>query len=393
MANVKRNQLSTLKVKNISTPGAYVDGGGLELRVHKSGGKNWVLRLTIRGKRRNFGLGGYPGVSLKEARAEAEEIRHRVRRGLDPMTVVLERPTVPTLAEVSESVIELRAPTWTSPGHESQWRESLGIHVIPRLGSRPVDTIAPADVLAVLLPIWTVLPETARRVRQRLGVIFDFAIAAGYRVDNPANAVKAALPRDRRRKRHHPALPYEEVTEAINAIRKAAGRATTKLAMEFLILTASRTSEVLGATWDEVDLSSATWAIPAHRMKMRVEHRVPLSTGALAVLEQARKRTSGKGLVFPSDRNLSRALSQPALLKLLNRVGYGHVTSHGFRSSFRNWTLEQTDASWAVCEAALAHKLGGDEVVAYARSDLFERRKGLMQDWSDYALGIGFAEA
>ena len=393
MANVKRNQLSTLKVKNISTPGAYVDGGGLELRAHKSGGKNWVLRLTIGGERRNFGLGGYPGVSLKEARAEAEETRHRVRRGLDPMTVVLERPTVPTLAEVSESVIELRAPTWTSPGHESQWRESLRIHVIPRLGNRPVDTIAPADVIAVLLPIWTALPETARRVRQRLGVIFDFSIAAGHRTDNPAAAVKAALPRDRRRKRHHASLPYREVTDAIDAIRNSAGRNATKLAMEFLILTACRTSEVLGATWDEIDLDSATWTIPAHRMKMRLEHRVPLSTGALEVLEQARKRTGGKGLVFPSDRKLGRALSHPALLKLLKRAGYGHVTSHGFRSSFRNWTLEQTDASWAVCETALAHKLGGDEVVAYARSDLFERRMDLMQDWSDYALGDGVAEA
>ncbi len=163
--------------------------------------------------------------------------------------------------------------------------------------------------------------------------------------------------------------------------------------MEFLILTACRTSEVLGATWDEIDLDSATWTIPAHRMKMRSEHRVPLSTGALEVLEQARKRTGGKGLVFPSDRKLGRALSHPALLKLLKRAGYGHVTSHGFRSSFRNWTVEQTDAPWAVCETALAHKLGGDEVVAYARSDLFERRMDLMQDWSDYALGIGIAEA
>lgn len=390
MANITRNQLSTLKVKHLNAPGTYTDGGGLMLRVHPSGGKNWVLRLTIAGKRRNYGLGGFPDVSLREARAQAEEMRQLAQNGEDPAWHVKqqrsERPTIPTFGEASETVIGLRAPSWTSDRHATQWVESLRLHALPVLGKIPVDAIETSDVLQVLTPIWTAKPETAGRVRQRLAVIFDFAIAAGWRKDNPCNgALKAALPRRMRERRHHPALVYTEVGEALHAVRNASGRASTKLGLEFLILTAARAGEVRQATWDEIDLGTGIWTVPTEHMKMRRPHRVPLSTGAFAVLEKAREH-SRRGLVFPSNRNLGRPLSNMAFTMLLRRAGYDHITTHGFRASFRTWALEKTDAPWAVAEAALAHNLGGGEVVAYIRSDLFEPRRELMQEWADYAL-------
>ncbi len=388
MANVKRNQLSTLKVKNLSVPGTYTDGHGLTLRVHPSGGRNWVLRLTVDGKRRNFGLGGYPDVSLREARLAAEEIRQRVRRGEDPAQQVIDRPRIPTLAEVTDSVIEMRAPTWTSERHATQWRESLRLHALPALGKMRIDAVSVSDVLGVLMPIWASKPETAGRIRQRLSVIFDFAIAAGWRLDNPCSgALKAALPRRPRQKRHHAALPYTEVPQAIDAIRNSTAHRVTKAALEFLIVTASRAGEVRGVLWDEIDLKARTWTVPAERMKMRREHRVPLSDRAMAILDQARERTGGAGLVFESNRKAGHPLTNTSFYLVLRRVGYGHVTTHGFRSSFRDWTLEQTSFPWAVCEAALAHAYGGAEVMAYARSDLFERRRALMQDWAKFVLG------
>lgn len=253
------------------------------------------------------------------------------------------------------------------------------------LGKKPVDAIDTADVLSVLMPIWNSKPETAGRVRQRMATVFDFAIAAGWREHNPCNgALNAALPRRPRERLHHPALPYSEVAEALDAIRRAPGHETCSDALTFLVLTAARTGEVRQATWDEIDLDARVWTVPAAHMKMRKIHRVPLSSGAVAVLERARERTKGRGLVFPSNRKAGQPLSNMALTMLLRRAGYDHITTHGFRSSFRDWTLEQTDAPWAVAEAALAHNLGGGEVMAYARSDLFERRRALMQHWADY---------
>lgn len=383
MANVRRNQLSNRLIMSLSEPGAYTDGGGLMLRVHPSGGKNWVLRLTVDGKRRNFGLGGYPDVSLKSAREQAEAMRGRARQGLDPSPQAA-RPAVPTFRELAETVIELRAPTWTSSRHATQWRESLRLHALPVLGQKSVDAIETSDVLDVLMPIWTAKPETAGRVKQRMSVVFDFAIAVGWRSDNPCNgALKAALPRRPRQRQHHPALHYTMVGDAIDEIRAALGRDATKLGLEFLILTAGRAGEVRSATWDEIDAEGATWNVPAAHMKMRRPHRVPLSTGALAVLERARDMNPQDGLLFPSNR-AQGALSNMAFTMLLRRAGYGHITTHGFRASFRTWALEQTDAPWAVAEVALAHNLGGGEVVAYIRSDLFERRRALMQEWADY---------
>ena len=382
MANVRHNQLTNQQVRTAS-PGVHTDGGGLQLRVKETGGRNWMLRVTLDGKRRLFGLGGYPDVSLKEARAQAAKLRQRIRRGEDPRPKRQVEPTIPTFAATAEQVIQFRAPTWTSERHETQWRESLRLHVLPAVGDHAVDAITTANVLAILRPIWTTKAETAARVKQRMGVIFDYAVASGWRKDNPCNgALKAALPPRPRERRHHPALPYDEVGDALKAIRQYRARPSTKLGLEFLILTAARAGEVRLATWDEIEFTSQTWTRPASHMKMRKEHRVPLSDGAMSVLAEARERTGGKGLIFPSKHaGKVRALSNMAFEMLLRRTGYGHVTVHGFRASFRTWALEQSNAPWAVAEAALAHNLGGSEVMAYTRSDLFERRRTVMAEW------------
>ena len=389
MANVRHNRLTAQQVRTLK-PGVYTDGGGLVLRVHESGSRNWVLRLTVRGKRRNFGLGGFPDVSLKEARNQAAGMRQSVRRGEDPgQRQQIKEPAIPTFAEAAERVIELRAPAWTSKRHATQWRESLRLHAFPRFADHPVDAISTADVLSVLEPIWNTKAETAGRVRQRMAAIFDFTIAAGWRKDNPCNgALKAALPRRTRERSHHPALPYDEVGDALAAIRNAAGHASPKLGLAYLILTAARAGEVRQATWDEIDLAARIWTVPEAHMKTRKRHRVPLPERAMAVLEKAQERTDGKGLLFPSNRKTGCPLSNMALQMLLRRAGYGHATVHGFRASFRTWALEQTDAPWAVAEAALAHNLGGSEVMAYARSDLFERRRALMEEWCGFVADI-----
>ncbi len=254
---------------------------------------------------------------------------------------------------------------------------------MPTLGDKPIGEISTPDVLNVLLPIWTSKPVIANRVRQRLSAIFDFAIASGYREDNPASAVKAVLPQRQRNLRHQPSIPYAEVPAALSAIRDTEARSVTRWALEYLILTTCRSVEVRGATWDEIDLETRAWTIPAARMKMRSEHRVPLSDGAMAVLKAACKGAQGRGLVFPSNR-AGGMLSGQGLRKLLWRAGYHGFSVHGFRASFRTWALETTDTPWAVCEAALAHNLGGGEVQAYIRGDLFLRRGTLMEDWSEY---------
>ena len=295
-------------------------------------------------------------------------------------------PAIPTFADVAETVIELRAPTWTSERHATQWRESLRIHAMPAIGQKPIDSIASADVLSVLTPIWHEKAATATYVRQRMSTIFDYAIAMNWRADNPANGgVRAALPRRPLHRRHHRALPYSEVPDALAAVEASQSGEVTKLAFIFLVLTAARAGEVRGATWDEIDLDAATWTVPAERMKARREHRVPLSKQALDVLERVRTLGNGTGLVFPSNRR-GGGLSNMAFSMVMRRCGLDAVP-HGMRTSFRNWTLEQTSTPWSVAEAALAHVLGDSVASAYARSDLFERRRALMEDWAHYVLG------
>ena len=374
MPKTKRYALRESRLATLG-PGTHTDGGGLTLRVDGSGKRRWVLRTTIDGKRINRGLGTYPAVTLSAARAKA-----RTKSRAAPVRRQPRTPAAPTFEDTAMQVIALRRPTWSSDRHAEQWLESLTNHAFPTIGDKPVNEITTADVLLVLTPIWTALPETATRVRQRMGVIFDYATVSGWRADNPAAAVSKALPRRPRVKRHHPALPYADVPAAVKAIQGSTAKALTRLALEFMILTAARAGEVRGATWAEID--GHTWTIPADRMKMRREHRVPLSGRCMAILSEARAITGDGALIFAN----GKPLTNMAFSMLLRRLAIDCVP-HGFRSSFRDWTISETSASWAIGEAALAHSLGNSLESAYARTDLFEQRQALMKQWADYMAG------
>ena len=382
--------LSATFVKTVTVPGRYGDGRGghgLSLLVKPTStgrlSKTWSQRLRIAGRPCNIGLGGYPVVTLGEARKAALENRRAVARGRDPRTGGL-----PTFAAAVDRVIAIHAASWRDGGRsEKQWRASLRDYAMPRLGRMPVDTITTADVLAVLVPVWSAKPETARRVRQRIGAVMRWAVAEGYRDDNPAGeAIGAALPKNGGRQAHRQALPYPEVGSTISKVRASQAWPATKLALEFLTLTACRSGEVRGARWEEIDADSATWTVPASRMKAGLAHRVPLSERALEILDAARELSDGSGLVFPSVRGLQ--LSDSTLSKLLRDLGVPAVP-HGMRSSFRDWAAECTDAPREVCELALAHVNSDRVEAAYRRSDLFERRRTLMEDWAAYVMACG----
>ena len=387
----KRNALSAVFVQSVQETGTYADGGGLNLRVEDSGAKFWFQRVTIDGKRRNLGLGGYPTVSLAEARKAALVNARMIREGRDPLAekreaiTARQRPPTPTFAEASEIVIDMRRPTWTNAKHAEQWTNTLTTYAFPKLGPKLVTDITSADILSVLTPIWIEKPETASRVRQRMETVLDWAVAQGYRTDNPAaRSIAKVLPRTPRTKQHFAALHYRDVPAALATVNGSNADTVTKLAFEFLVLTAARSGEVRLATWNEIDWRGRRWAVPAERMKARREHQVPLSTRSIEVLRQAEELTDGSGgLVFPGLRG--RPLSDMVFTALLRRLDIPAV-AHGFRSSFRDWCIECTDVSWAVGEAALAHNLGTSTEQAYARTDLFDQRRDLMQQWADFVV-------
>ncbi len=330
----------------------------------------------------NIGLGALAGGvrCLKEARAAALENRRAVAQGRDPRD---RSGGVPTFAQAVEKVIAIHEPTWRDGARSAAiWRASLRDYAMPRLGRKPVSEITTADVLAVLVPIWSEKRETARRVRQRIGAVMKWAVAEGHREDNPAgDAIGAALPKGGGQQKHQRALPHAEVGEALRKVRGSKAWPATKLAFEFLVLTAARSGEVRGARWTEIDLEARTWTVPADRIKAGREHRVPLSRRALEVLAEVRELADSSGLIFPSPRR--KFLSDMTLSKLVKELGIEAVP-HGFRSSFRDWAAECSDAPREVCELALAHVNSDRVEAAYRRSDLFERRGELMEEWSDY---------
>ena len=290
------------------------------------------------------------------------------------------RLRAPTFSEAARRVHQLRSPHWSGPHTASEWIRSLERHVFSELGSLPISDITPAQLLDVLNPMWNVKHVTASAVRTRIGVVMKWAIAQGYRQDNPADAVLNVLPRARHVAVHHRALPHREVPAVIAAVYSSAASQSTKLAFHFLALTAVRSGEVRGARWEEIDLDAAMWVIPARRMKARVEHRVPLSGRAVAVLRQARALFPGADLVFPSKHGAP--IGRRTFAKLLGELGVGAVP-HGFRSSFRDWCGE-TGVPREVAERCLAHVVGNDVELAYARSDLYDRRVEVMEDWARY---------
>ena len=363
-------------------PGKYGDANGLFLRVMPSGSRQWVQRITIRGRRVDLGLGGYPMVSLVEARERAFDNRRTARRGGDPRTN--RTPEVPTFAEAVDAVIAIHKPGWKDGNKsEHQWRASLETYAAT-LSDMRVNEIEPLHVLSVLTPHWHTKHVTMGRVRQRIAAVMAWAIAQGHRTDDPVVSIAAALPKPANgAKAHHAALPHGEVADAIARIRSSkAGRPVT-LAFEFLILTATRSGEVRGARWEEIDLQGRVWTIPGSRMKRFRDHRVPLSDRALAILNEARDLADASGLVFPPSRR-AKMMSSAMFSDLLRDLGIECVP-HGFRASFRDWCSE-TDVPRDVAEAALAHVVRGRTEAAYLRTDQFERRRELMAVWGEYVI-------
>jgi integrase len=377
--------LTALAIRNLTRPGKYADGNGLYVVVEKTGAKRWLLRLVIQGHRRDIGLGGLTLVTLAEAREIALTMRKVARSGGDPVADRHRRDKTLSFAMAAEQVHSEHNAAWSNAKHSMQWINTLRSYAFPIIGDLPIDKVGTPEVMKVLSPIWLSKPETARRVRQRLGTVFDWAKASGLRSgDNPVDGVTKGLPRQTDRDVHHAALPHAQVCGFIVRLQAEGRGELARLAFEFLILTASRTSEVLGMLKAEVDTTEKTWTVPSERMKARDEHRVPLSDRALAILDRARELAPGSRFVFPGNRSEEdKPLSGMVFLMALRRMKVS-ATPHGFRSSFRDWVSEATNYSGELAEMALAHTIQNRVEAAYRRGDLLEQRRALMQSWSDY---------
>lgn len=395
------DRLKPIVLSRIKTPGMYADGGGLYLHVTKTG-RSWIFRYRFGGRKtpRDMGLGPLHTVSLAEAREIARAARRQLLDGIDPIDTKraaraaarLTSTEVVTFKQAAERHIAAHKPSWKSAVHAQQWANTLRDYVYPTLGAIAVQAVDTALVLKVLEPIWTKLPETAGRIRGRIEVILDACTARGERKGpNPARwkgHLANLLPKQEkvRRVRHHPALPYSELARFVQQLRSERG--TASRALEFTILTAARTSEVTGARWPEIDFGAKVWTIPAERMKghrdHRRDHRVPLSDRALEILQTRKTECDQIGeteFVFVGDR-AGAGLSNNAMLALLDRMGRGDITVHGFRSTFRDWAAETTAYPREVAEMALAHTIADKVEAAYRRGDLFQKRRRMMADWA-----------
>ncbi len=379
-------KLTVKKITALNAPGMFGDGATLYLNVAAGGSKSWVQRLTINGQRHDIGLGGYPVVTLADARDAALDNRRLVRAGGDPLADK-RKAKMPTFREAAEKTYKANRPRWRNAKVAANWMQQLERHTFKRLGDIPVDRIGREDVLAVLTPIWTSKPEIARKLRQRIRAILKWAQAHGYIEHNTAGeAIDGALPSMPAIKSHFRALPYQDVQAALGTIEASNASMAAKLCLRFVVLTASRSGEARGATWNEIDLEAGLWRIPAERMKAGAEHRVPLSDAAIEVLKGAERLRDDSGLVFPSPRKRGAPLSDMTLTKVLRDTGLAErCVVHGFRSSFRDWCAD-TGKPREIAEAALAHTVGGVEG-AYFRSDLLERRQQLMDQWASFLTG------
>ena len=371
-------------------PGRHADGNGLYLFVQPSGTRSWVQRLVIRGRRRELGLGAATLVPLAKAREQALANRMLARSGGDPLSEKRRVQGVPTFAEAAQRVLEQKRGGWRGRWHAQNWWRSMERYAFPRIGTRPVSEVNTADVLEILTPIWHVKAETARAVRQRIRSVIEWAIALDMRSDNPCDRVLPVLGPQNDIVTHRQALPHRDVAVAIETVRAGSAQPAVKLAFEFFVLTATRSGEVRGAQWGEVDTTDRVWTLSAQRMKAKREHRVPLCGRALEILDAARALGDGNPHVFPM--RSGRPISASTLLKMLNDLGIAAVP-HGFRSSFRDWAAEETDHPREVIEAGLAHVVQNKVEAAYARSDLFERRRRLMDDWATYLCPVPIFEA
>lgn len=382
-------KLTAIRVKALKTPGKYEDGGGLRLIVREAGAKRWVVRVTVGGRRIERGLGSFPEVSLEEAREQASAFRKAAEAGVDIRAEEKQLAlSSTTFRDMFKITLAQREKQLSNAKHLKQWSSTMAAYVFPKIGEVPVADVTTGQVLGVLTPIWFDKPETAKRVLQRMELVFKSAIVSGIRTTaSPCTGVSDELGTKHRAPKHHASMPWPDVPDFITWLhqRSPAGEPwVTSLAFEFLILTATRSGETRGAVWQEFDLEGATWTIPAERMKARDFHRIPLSKRCLQILKSAKSKNPQSDLVFPSMKGT--ALSDMTFTKLL-RDEKIDATAHGFRSSFKMWASECAKVPNEVSEAALAHSLGSKVVAAYLRTDFLAERRPLMEAWSRHCLG------
>lgn len=385
--------LTALQVKN-AKPGRHADGAGLYLLVRDTGSRSWLLRVMVAGKRRDFGLGSVAELSLASAREKADEWRAIAKEGRDPSMVKRaevraqareDAKASRTFEAAAAEFMAAHSPSWRNEKHKAQWTYTLREFAYPKIGAEPVNEIDAPMIVDTLMPIWQRLPETARRLRQRIGAVLDYAHARNWRDrEAPMRAVLKAMPKQTSQKQHFAAVPYPDAPTVIAALRKAdatVGRA----ALEFTILTAARSGEARGARWSEVDLEAKTWTIPAERMKAKRAHIVPLTSQAIALLENLKPLAkAADGLIFPGLR--AKPLSDMTMSKVQRALAPG-TTVHGWRSCFRDWVAETTNFSGELAEMALAHSVASKVEKAYRRGNLLERRRELMDAWAWYLDG------
>lgn len=378
-------KLTATAVKAAKEPGRYGDGDGLFLVIGKRGGKSWIVRVQKDGRRRDIGLGSASKVPLKLARERATEVREKIERGIDPVAERVKAAGIPTFSEAVRTVHSENAPNWKNPKHSAQWINTLETYAVPSLGNRSVADVDAAAVRDCLAPIWLEKPETARRLRQRINTVIDWAVGKGYRETGLAlPVIDKALPKQRAKPKHHAALPYSELPEFTRKLRES--ESMGRLALEAAILTAARSGEVRFMTWGELDLDAATWTVPAERMKAGRDHVVPLSPQAVTLFERMKAhRREYTDLVFPGQKR-GKPLSDMTLTKALRDMGLS-VTAHGFRSTFRDWIAEQTNWPSDLAEAALAHVVSDKTVAAYQRGNMLEKRREMMRAWAAYCEG------
>lgn len=390
------NRLTALKVSRTKKKGMYADGGGLYLQVSAYGTKSWIFRYRMDGRKtpRDMGLGSAETVGLAEAREMAREARKSIQEGFDPIEArkarkqarMLEQASSISFQDCAEKYIAAHKAGWRNPKHADQWSSTLEAYAYPVFGKLPVASVDTALVLKAIEPIWSTKTETASRVRGRIESILDWATAREFRVgENPARwrgHLDKLLPARKKVQKveHHRALPYTEIGAFMADLREQEGFAAW--ALEWLILTASRTSETIGATWDEIDFEAKIWTIPGDRIKGGKEHRVPLSPQALKIAKEMHKVKDGE--YFFQGGKIGKPLSSNALLNLLKRMERTDLTAHGFRSTFRDWAAEMTNYPREVAEMALAHTVSDKVEAAYRRGDLFNKRKRLMNEWAKY---------
>src|SRR5262245_43348409 len=395
------SRLSSLKVAHAREPGMLADGSGLYLQVKHGNARSWIFRYFRDGKSHEMGLGSLKAVSLAAARLKAAECRALLADGIDPIAArdaerlqrAAEDARAMTFDQCADAFIKAHSSAWKNQKHVAQWQATIRTYVSPVFGSLPVHAVDVALVLKVVEPIWTTKPETAARVRGRIESVLNWAKARGYRTgENPAlwkGHLDNLLPARGKiaKVKHHAALPFDQAPQFIDALHREDGIAP--LALEFAILTAARTGEIIGGRWNEIDLAMNVWTVPASRMKGGREHRVPLSTGALAVLNKVSKG-GPEDFIFAGGKK--RPLSNMALLMVLRRMGQVNLTVHGFRSTFRDWAAERTNFPSEVAEMALAHSVGDKVEAAYRRGDLFETRRRLMSEWAKFCTDYKDAE-